>query len=99
MLDIILIQRIIEIYAWTVAILIIVFITAIAEFYQKKFGVRTFYYFYTIPIIILLTAAIHIISSNTSFSGLIGFLGSLASFTASYYLYRIMVGEKSTTPP
>ncbi|KCZ72137.1 hypothetical protein ANME2D_01540 [Candidatus Methanoperedens nitroreducens] len=94
MWDTILIQRIIEIYAWIVAVLIVIFIASIAEFYQKKFGVRTFYYFYTIPIIILLAAALHIISYRTSFSELIGFLGSVASFTASYYLYRIMVGEK-----
>ncbi len=87
-------QKIIEIYAWTVAGFIMIFITAIARFYQKKFGIRTFYYFYLIPIFILFVSAIHMFTYNTLLSESIEFLGSTTSFLASYYLYKTMVGVK-----
>lgn len=94
MTDLIFLQKIIEIYSWTAAGVIMIFITAIANFYQKKFGVKTFYYFYFIPIIVLLTAALHIFSYQTLLAESIEFLGSLGSFLASLFLYRKMVGVK-----
>ncbi len=93
MLDISL-QNIIEIYAWTVAGFIMIFITAIAKFYQKKFGIRTFYYFYVLPVFILFIAAFHIFSYHTYLSESIELIGSIGSFLASFLLYRLMVGVK-----
>lgn len=81
-------------YSWIIASFIMVFITAIANFYQKKFGVRTFYYFYLIPIIILFIPAVELFPYFTFLAESIEFLGSAGSFLASYYLYRIMVGVK-----
>ncbi|MCZ7392726.1 MAG: hypothetical protein ABOK23_08065 [Candidatus Methanoperedens sp.] len=94
MVDLIFLQKIIEIYSWTAAGVIMICIAAIANFYQKKFGVRTFYYFFTVPVIVLLAAAVHIFSYNTFLSESIEFLGSATSFIASFSLYRIMVGVK-----
>lgn len=93
MLDISL-QNIIEIYAWTAAGLVMIFITAIAKFYQKKFGIRTFYYFYLLPVIILFTAAIHLFPYHTNVSETIELIGSVGSFLASFFLYRLMVRVK-----
>jgi predicted membrane protein len=88
-------QKIIEIYVWTVAVFILIFITAIAKFYQNKFGIKTFYYFYIVPIIVLFAAAIQFYYHDTFLSELIEFLGSVTSFLVSYYLFRIMVGVKN----
>ena len=87
--------EIIQIYSWILAGFLMIFITAIGVFYQKKFGVRTFYYFYFIPIIVLLIAAFNLFSSyHTLLSESIELIGSGSSFLASYFLYRKMLGVK-----
>ena len=88
------VSEIIEIYAWIAASIIMVFLAAIAIFYQKKFGIRTFYYMYGIPIIALFVASIHLFSYDTIQSEMIELFGSATSFLASYYLYKVMVGVK-----
>ncbi|MCZ7383572.1 MAG: hypothetical protein O8C63_02355 [Candidatus Methanoperedens sp.] len=94
MIELILVQKNIEIYAWIVASIIMIFITAIAKFYQEKFGIKTFYYFYIFPIIVIFAAAVHVFSYNTFLSETLEVVGALGSFLASYYLYRVMVGMK-----
>ena len=93
MLDISLLN-IIEIYAWTAAGLIMIFVTVIAKFYQKKFGIKTFYYFYLLPVIVLFTAAFHLFSYHTNISESIELIGSVGSFLVTFFLYRLMVGVK-----
>ncbi len=83
-----------EIYSWAAASLLMILVTAIALFYQKKFGVRTFYYFYFVPILVLFIAAIHLFSYQTLTSESIELLGSSTSFLATFFLYRKMVGVK-----
>jgi len=95
MTNLILLQKFIEIYAWTVAVFILIFIAAIARFYQKKFGIKTFYYFYIVPIVVLFAAATQYYYHNTILSEIIEFIGAVTSFLASYYLFRIMVGIKN----
>lgn len=87
-------QEIIEIYAWIAASFLMFFITAIAIFYEKKFGVKTFYYLYFVPIIVLFAAAAELYPYNRILHESIEFLGSFGSFIASFYLYRKMVGVK-----
>lgn len=94
MAELIFLQKLVETYSWVAAGIIMIFITAIANFYQKKFGVKTFYHFYFIPIIVLFTAAFHLFSYHTFISELVEFAGSLFSFLASFSLYRMMVGVK-----
>lgn len=88
------IRDIIEIYSWIAASFLMIFITAIAIFYEKKFGVKTFYYFYFVPIIVLFAAAAELYPYNRNLHESIEFLGSFSSFIASFYLYRKMVGVK-----
>ncbi len=89
-----LLQKIVEIYSWTAASIIMIFITAIAIFYQKKFGVKTFYYFNYFPLIILFIAAVHLFYYNTFLTEYTELAGSFGSFLACFFLYRKMVGVK-----
>ncbi len=93
-MDLILLQKIFNIYSWLAACIIMVFMAAIALFYQKKFGKRTFFYFYIIPIIVLVIPAIQLFPFFTIEAESIEFLGSFISFLASYFLYVKMVGVK-----
>jgi len=92
--DLILLQKMLNMYSWIIASIIMVFITAIANFYQRKFGVRTFYYFYLIPIIVLFIPALELFPYFTLLAESIEFLGAFSSFIASFYLYIKMVGVK-----
>ncbi len=93
-MDLILLQKLFNIYSWLAACIIMVFMAEIALFYQKKFGKRTFFYFYIIPIIVLVIPAIQLFPFFTIEAESIEFLGSFISFLASYFLYRKMVGVK-----
>ncbi|VVB96197.1 Uncharacterised protein [uncultured archaeon] len=88
------IQDIIDIYSWVAASFIMIFITAIAMFYQKKFNVKTFYYFYIVPIIVLIAASTELFAANRFLEEAIELSGALSSFLVSFYLYRKMVGIK-----
>ncbi len=88
------IQDIIGIYSWVAASFIMIFITAIAIYYQKKFNVKTFYYFYIVPIIVLLAASTELFAADRFLEESIELSGALSSFLASFYLYRKMVGIK-----
>jgi len=81
-------------YSWLVACIVMVFVTAIAHFYQKKFGVHTFSYIYIIPIIVLIIPVMQLFPYFSFQAELIEFLGSFSSFIASYFLYKKMVGVK-----
>ena len=93
-MDLLLLQKFLNIYAWLAASMIMVFMAGIALFYQKKFGKRTFFYFYIIPIIVLLVPAISLFPAFTFLAEFAEFLGSFISFSASYFLYKKMVGLK-----
>lgn len=90
----ILLTKIIEIYTWIIASFIMIFIAAIARFYEKKFGVKTFYYFYFVPVLILFVAVFNLDSYNTPVYKLMELIGTVGSFLATYYLYKRMVGVK-----
>ena len=93
-MDLILLQKILNIYSWLVACMIMVFMAVIALFYQKKFGKRTFFYFYIIPIIVLVIPAMQLFPFFTIQAEFIEFMGSFISFAASFFLYRKMVDVK-----
>jgi uncharacterized membrane protein len=86
------IQAVVDIYSWVAACFIMIFITAIALFYQKKFNVKTFYYFYAVPILVLLAASTELFSANRYLEESIELSGAVSSFLVSFYLYRKMVG-------
>ena len=90
----ILIQQIIKIYSWIIASIIMILIAAISRLYEKKFGVKTFYYFYFIPVLIFLAAIINVYSYNTPVAELVEFIGVVIALIATAYLYKKMVGVK-----
>lgn len=71
-----------------------IFMCAIARFYQKKFGTRTFSVIYIVPIIVLITPVMQFFPFFSFQAEFIEFLGSFSSFIASYFLYKKMVGVK-----
>ncbi len=93
-MDLLLLQKFLNIYAWLAACLIMVFFTLIAHFYQKKFGKPTFFYIYIVPIIVLITPAMQIFPFFSFQGESVEFLGSFISFLSSYFLYKKMVGVK-----
>ncbi len=89
-----LLQELLNIYSWGMASLIVIILAAIALFYQKKFGINTYYYLYIIPVItffIVLLQFCAVFSKETEF---IEFIGSVISFMVTLSLYRKMVGVK-----
>lgn len=81
-------------YSWLAACMVMVFVTAIAHFYQKKFGTHTFYYIYIVLIIVLIIPVMQLFPNFSFPEESIEFLGSFSSFLASYFLYKKMVGVK-----
>jgi len=95
MMDFDLLQKGIIAYSWAVAGILMICVSAIANFYQKKFGEKTFYYFYFIPIIILfISVTLNLLYGNTFLSGSAVLIGSTISFLMIFVLYRIMMGVK-----
>ncbi len=88
------IQNILLIYSWIIGGIIMMIVSAIARFYQKKFGVRTFYYFYFIPLLIFFAAIINVYFYLTSIAEIVEFIGVLFSALVTYNLYNKMVGVK-----
>ncbi|VVB91379.1 Uncharacterised protein [uncultured archaeon] len=93
-MDLILLQKLLNVYSWLAASLIMVFVTAIAHFYQKKFGTRTFSYIYIVPIIVLIIPLLQIVPFFSFQSEFLELTGSISSFVACYFLYSKMVGVK-----
>lgn len=93
-MDLNLLQKLFNIYSWAIASLIMIIVASIAIFYQKKFGVNTFYYLYFIPVIIFLIILLQIFVIFSLETESIEFIGSVSSFLASYFLYKKMVGVK-----
>lgn len=93
-MDLILLQKFLNIYSWLIACIIMIFVTAIAHFYQKKFGTRTFSVIYILPIIVLIIPVMQLFPNFSFQAESIEFLGSFSSFFASYFLYKKMVGVK-----
>lgn len=87
-------QEILNVYSWAVASLIMVIMAAIARFYQRKFGINTYYHLYFIPLIIFLIALLQIFPVFSVNEELIEFIGSLISFLTCYSLYTKMVGVR-----
>lgn len=93
-MDLDLLLRLFNIYSWAVASTIMIFMAAIARFYQKKFGIRTYYYLYYIPVIIFFIVFLQIFPFFGIEQELIEFFGSAISVMAGYFLYMKMVGVK-----
>ena len=90
------IATILEIYAWIVAAIIVLFIGAIGLFYQKKFNVNTHYYLFLIPLLFLIGVVVstQIFVYENIYTEIAEFLGSLLSLALTIKLYINMTGGK-----
>lgn len=93
-MDLELFLRFLNVYSWAVASIIMVFMAAIARFYQKKFGIQTYYYLYFMPAIIFFIVFLQIFPLFGIEQELIEFSGSAISVMAGYFLFSKMVGVK-----
>jgi hypothetical protein len=89
-----LLQELLNLYSWGIASLIVIFLAAIALFYQKKFGINTYYYLYFIPVIIFCILMLQFFAVFSKETEVIEFIGSVISFLVTFSLYRKMVGVK-----
>jgi len=89
-----LLQELLNLYSWGIASLIVIFIAAIALFYQKKFGINTYYYLYFIPVIIFFIVLLQFFAVFSKETEFLEFIGSLISFIVTLSLYRKMAGVK-----
>lgn len=94
MMDLIILQKFLNVYSWVAASFIMVFFTAIAHFYERKFGVLTFHYYYIIPIILLIIPTNFLFPSFNFLAETIELVGAFGSLMASYLIYMKMVGVK-----
>ena len=83
-----------NLYSWGIASLIVIFIAAIALFYQKIFGINTYYYLYFIPVIIFFIVLLQFFAVFSTETEFLEFIGSVISFLVTVSLYRKMVGVK-----
>ena len=83
-----------NLYSWAVASIIMIFMAAIARFYQRKFGIRMYYYLYFIPAIVFFIVLLQIFPFFGIKQELLEFFGSAISVMAGYFLYMKMVGVK-----
>jgi len=89
-----LLQELLNIYSWGIASLIVIILASIALFYQKKFGIKTYYYLYFIPVIIFIIVLLQFFAVFSKETEFIEFFGSVISFLLTLSLYRKMVGVK-----
>ena len=89
-----LLQEVLNLYSWGIASLIVIVLAAIALFYQKKFGINTYYYLYFIPVIIFFIVMLQFFPVFSKEIEFIEFIGSFISFLVTLSLYRKMVGVK-----
>ncbi len=87
-------QELLNVYSWGIASLILIIIAAIALFYQKKFGINTYYYLFFIPAIIFFLVLLQFFAVFSVEMEFIELIGSLISFLVTFSLYRKMVGVK-----
>ncbi|MCZ7402181.1 MAG: hypothetical protein O8C61_08155 [Candidatus Methanoperedens sp.] len=89
-----LLQELLNLYSWGIASLIVIILAAIALFYQNKFGINTYYYFYIIPVIIFVIVRLQFFAVFSKETEFMEFIGSVISFLVTFSLYRKMVGVK-----
>lgn len=95
-----LISAILNIYIWVVVGILLFFLFAIAQFYEKKSGRRSFYPAFLIAALILGVAAIRYVFLTPTIVGdlwgdALRFIGSLVLGGFGLFLLRRMTGSRS----
>ena len=76
-----------EVYAWIVAAIIATYAASISLFYQKKFDENPEYYFFVVPLLLLILAILQIFNHNLPLTNSVGTVTGLLFFLFSLRLY------------
>ena len=87
MVDFATIGIILEVYAWLVAAIIATYAASISLFYQKNFDEIPEYYFFVVPLLLLIVAILQIFDHKLPLTNLVGIITGLMFFLFSVRLY------------
>ncbi|MCG7853836.1 MAG: hypothetical protein MIO92_15050 [Methanosarcinaceae archaeon] len=90
MIDSTTIGIIFEVYAWLVAAIIATYAASISLFYQKKFDESPEYYFFAVPLLLLLVAILQTFDHELLLTNLAGTITGLLFLLFSLRLYLHM---------
>ena len=95
-----LVSSVLIIYTWAAICVIILFLFAIARFYEEKSGRRSYYSLFFIPVILFSIAAIIFVFPKPGITGhiwadLMRFLGGIILGVAGFRLLNLMIGGRS----
>jgi hypothetical protein len=84
------IEIFLEVYAWIIAAIIATYAASISLFYQRKFGENPEYYFFVVPLLLLIIAILQIFDHRLPLTNLVGTITGLLFFLFSLRLYLHM---------
>lgn len=100
-------SSILIVYNWAVAAILIFFLFLIGRFYEVRFGQRSYYQLFLVPLLLLITGAIWDAFFANSYTGdplldfaggfwpnLLFLLGGILLTVLCYTLYRTMMGGR-----
>lgn len=85
--DYVTIGTLLEVYVWLVAAIIATYAASISLFYQKKFDESPEYYFFVVPLLLLILAILQIFDHKLPLTNVAGTFTGLMFFLFSLRLY------------
>lgn len=90
-------QRVLTLYAWIVAVILVAFLLLIARFYEVKSGERTYYRLFLVPALLFLTAGLRYAFASDGWVGdfsadLLLFVGGASAILLGQSLLKLMTG-------
>lgn len=92
MVDVALVEDVLELYSWFLASFIVLVVGLIALFYQRKFNIKTYYFLYAVPLVLLLIAALSMLFGDGVYIEIMEAGGALLSLILTWRLYSMMMG-------
>lgn len=90
-------------YTWFPLAAILLFMLLIGRFYQKFSGERTYYWLYTVPIVLFGAVIVRFASAGIILGDILGdaiaFVAGLFLLFLSILLYRLMMSSKHDSSP
>jgi ABC-type dipeptide/oligopeptide/nickel transport system permease subunit len=90
MIEYVPIGKLLEVYAWLIAAIIATYAASISLFYQRKFDENPEYYFFVVPLLLLIIAILQIFDHELPLTNLAGTIAGLMFFLLSFRLYLHM---------
>jgi len=94
-----LISSVLTVYIWVVVCLLLLFLFAIAKFYEEKSGQRSYYQLFLIPVALFAFAAARYAMVGSNIVGdfwgdLLRCIGGIALGVTGFFLLRLMIGGR-----